>query len=298
QKRVQLINQEVAAEVGAQLKIIAANPKNLKTRDAAMKAMQQSVTGGIGQLQNLQYQNPDNVVQNIQSQYQSVYGGLQGRLAIAQTGAAGMSVAGAPLSIQSQMQSAMEQHIKQLVDLLPQLKDYPDTWFKVYQNILQSTQQLMQFNEQFKQSQSIQPFVGQVFGTMSQQLQGLFGSHFARGLASAMSGVGQQLQAAPGIVTALRGGTAALDPKIQKEIQPVIDASSEIGKSLKDTSDVFTSGNALIKSSIVTLSDHLDNLSAKLGSVTGGSVMPFAGQTTSPLASFQRNVTAGGVTSP
>jgi hypothetical protein len=294
-KRIELVEETAAAEKKRRDEALANESGDAKARLNTLQQYQQQLQAHMKELQEMQENLPQEMLQDIQSRAQNQLGVLQSRLSIAQSGTQGMALAGGPIEIQEQIKTAMQAQIEAQAELLKQLQPYSDSWYKVYQSILKSTEQLQSFNEQLERSKSIQPILGSVLGAFSQQLSGLFGSRFARGLEAAMSGVAQQLQNAPALANVLKGKPTGLDPKVAAEIKPAIDASNAAGTAFKQTGDIFTQINQQLKTAVDGVVQQLNALAGKIaGVVAGGQQAPEAPAGLSP----QETESIGGPAAP
>lgn len=203
---------------------------DLNAIDAREKAIQAAILNARNQLQQLADSALERPLQKLQKAFSDINSELDARLNIAKLGPSGIALAGDPKEIQQQMMTANRAQISSLEDLLERAKPYSNTWFEIYNHILSATQQQAQLNEQLRESQDILRPIGEMFGDISQQLSGLFGSQYAKGLESALSGVSKQFGNMEKFTDMLsgKGGGVQADPRLEAIIKTTDAATGDL----------------------------------------------------------------------
>lgn len=271
-KRIDLINQEVEKVKEAEEAKIEAKRKTntftLNDLNSYEKAIQSAILNAQSQLQELDDTLTQTVFQDIQKNFGNISGALQERLSIANLGPTGQAQVGTPQDIQEQMLAANRAQISAMEDLLATTTPYSNTWFEIYNNILKATQQQAQLNEQLKDTQNIMLPIANLFTQIGQQTSQLFGSRFAKGLASTFSGIGTQFESMQKNVDMMfgRGGGVTQDPRLQAIIQATDKASTSLVQSGQKASDGLSSYSQKLITQIDELTKALAELQAQVWS--------------------------------
>lgn len=275
-ERISLINQEVAATKEAQLKKLALKPHDTQTQDAALQAMQQAVDNAQNQLTQLKDTYTKTAFKHSQQSFEGVNSSLQARLQLSQSGNYSY---GTPTDITKQMSDANQKQIQQLEELIKSADTYSTTWYQIYNAILKATDQQIQLNQQLQQSQSLLQPIGDVYKDISQQTSATFGSHFAKGLESVFSNVGQQYANVQKNVALLKGGTGneiSTDPRIQQLVSDAAAASSGLEQSTKSSASGIDSYTTQLKSAFDILQQSMANLANYINGIISGKGSPQA----------------------
>lgn len=238
-QRLSQIDEEVQATRKAQADILAAKKANStytpKDDIEAAKAMLAVIDEAEKKLATLDNNAPDTLAKTGQARFGEIQDALQSRLQISNQGYSGQQEAGMQPNINAQAVEANKAQIASLEDQLEALnrqgQQYSTTWFSVYQSILKAVAAQQQLNTALQASQDILAPMGQVLDAISSQLSGIFGSHFAKGLESAIGSVGKQFGQVQQNTFAMSGGKSAT-PQADPRLQAITDAADVASKGL------------------------------------------------------------------
>lgn len=265
-KTLDLINQQVAAIEDAATKQQALG-KNGTLQ--SLKEQQAGYEEGLKQLQDLQDNYVKGQYQNTQARFGNLNESLGNQLSNAQQqgGPQGYSNS---VQLMSMQKDALDAQVQSLENLLDQSTKYSDTWFKIYNSILQATGQSAQLKQQLADSQDFLSQAGGPVSGLASVGSKAFRSRYAQHLFGSLGSAGELLSKSGDYRRQIFGGEQAQDPRLAAITQAANQASSGIVTSAKTSSTGLDSFASSLKTAKDALVESLQDLAVKIKSISGG----------------------------